>query len=131
MSSTNSGPPDGPGSSTTPTSESAGSPSATRTRRSSSPARTSRTPSKPCADITHTRQLDLVRHLTGGPALEILADAGYQGLGTQAGGRVVTPPQRKFRKNPPDWYEEIYERHRKAHSSRRTRVEHGIAHLKN
>ncbi|MFD8883811.1 transposase [Streptomyces erythrochromogenes] len=30
-----------------------------------------------------------------------------------------------------DWYEEIYARQRKAHSSRRIRVEHGIAHLRN
>lgn len=28
----------------------------------------------------------------------------------------------KFKKNAPDWYEEIYERQRKAHSSRRIRV---------
>ncbi|MFE3934736.1 transposase family protein [Streptomyces goshikiensis] len=84
-----------------------------------------------CADITHARELGLVKHLTGGPALEILADAGYQGLGAQTGGRVVTPPHRKFKKNPPEWYEEIYERQRKAHSSRRIRLEHGIAHLKN
>jgi hypothetical protein len=84
-----------------------------------------------CADITHARQLGLVRLLEGGPAVEILADAGYQGLGAQAGGRVVTPPHRKFQKNAPDWYEEMHERQRKAHSSRRIRVEHGIAHLKN
>ncbi|GAB7110255.1 hypothetical protein JCM4814A_85700 [Streptomyces phaeofaciens JCM 4814] len=63
--------------------------------------------------------------------MEILADAGYQGLGAQTGGSMVTPPHRKFKKNPPEWYEEIYERQRKAHSSRRIRVEHGIAHLKN
>jgi hypothetical protein len=44
---------------------------------------------------------------------------------------VVTPPHRKFKKNAPDWYEEIHQRQRKAHSSRRIRVEHGIAHLKN
>ncbi|MHA5055115.1 hypothetical protein [Streptomyces sp. SD15] len=56
-----------------------------------------------CADITHARQLGLVKLLTGGPAVEILADAGYQGLGAQTGGRVVTPPHRKFRKNAPDW----------------------------
>ncbi|WP_240803230.1 transposase family protein [Streptomyces sp. A1499] len=61
----------------------------------------------------------------------ILADAGYQGLGAQTGGRVLTPPHRKFKKNAPDWYEEMYERQRKAHSSRRIRVEHGIVHLKN
>ncbi|MFF3748692.1 transposase family protein [Streptomyces kronopolitis] len=84
-----------------------------------------------CADITHARQLGLVKLLADGPAVEILADAGYQGLGAQTGGRVVTPPHRKFKKNAPDWYEEIHERQRKAHSSRRIRVEHGIAHLKN
>ncbi|MEU8470154.1 transposase family protein [Streptomyces sp. NPDC029006] len=84
-----------------------------------------------CADITHARQLGLVRLLEGGPAAEILADAGYQGLGAQTGGRVVTPPHRKFKKNAPDWYEEMHERQRKAHSSRRIRIEHGIAHLKN
>ncbi|MFB7868157.1 transposase family protein, partial [Streptomyces sp. NPDC056069] len=84
-----------------------------------------------CADITQARQLGLVKLLAGGPVVEILADAGYQGLGAQTGGRVVTPPHRKFKKNAPDWYEEMYERQRKAHSSRRIRVEHGIAHLKN
>jgi hypothetical protein len=90
-------------------------------------------PTKPgsCADITQARQLGLVGLLADGPTVEILADAGYQGLGAQTGGRVVTPPHRKFKKNAPDWYEEMYERQRKAHSSRRIRVEHGIAHLKN
>ncbi|MFD4156475.1 hypothetical protein ACFWR4_27445 [Streptomyces hydrogenans] len=44
---------------------------------------------------------------------------------------VVTPPHRTFKKDAPDWYEEMYERQRKAHSSRRIRVERGIAHLKN
>ncbi|SEE23602.1 transposase [Streptomyces sp. TLI_105] len=90
-------------------------------------------PARPasCADITHARQSGLVKHLADGPFVEILADVGYQGLGAQTGGQVVTPPHRKFKKNPPDWYEEIYERQRKAHSSRRIRVEHGIAHLKN
>lgn len=43
----------------------------------------------------------------------------------------MTPPHRKFKKNAPAWYEEMHERQRKAHSSRRIRVEHGIAHLKN
>ncbi|MFE5826470.1 hypothetical protein ACFQ7B_32550 [Streptomyces erythrochromogenes] len=37
-----------------------------------------------------------------GSAVEILADAGYQGLGAQTGGRVVTPPHRKFKKDPPE-----------------------------
>ncbi|MET8115956.1 transposase family protein [Streptomyces prasinus] len=90
-------------------------------------------PIKPgsCADITHARQLGLVKLLAQGPAVEILADAGYQGLGAQTGGRVITPPHRKFKKNAPAWYEEMHERLRKAHFSRRIRVEHGIAHLKN
>jgi hypothetical protein len=90
-------------------------------------------PARPgsCADITHARQSGLVGLLAEGPAVEILADAGYQGLGAQTGGRVVTPPHRKFKKNAPQWYEEMYARQRTAHSSRRIRVEHGIAHLKN
>ncbi|MGW5625301.1 transposase family protein [Streptomyces olivaceus] len=90
-------------------------------------------PTRPgsCADITDARQLGLVKLLADGPAVEILADAGYQGLGAQTGGRVITPPHRKFKKNAPDWYEEMHERQRKAHSSRRIRVEHGTAHLKN
>ncbi|MFC8176870.1 transposase family protein [Streptomyces sp. NPDC057325] len=90
-------------------------------------------PTRPgsCADITHARQLGLVKLLVDGPAVEILTDAGYQGLGAQTSGRVVTPPHRRFRKNAPDRYEEMHERQRKAHSSHRIRVEHGIAHLKN
>lgn len=84
-----------------------------------------------CADITQARQLGLAQLLADGPFLEILADAGYQGMGAQTGGRVVTPPHRKFKKNAPAWYEERHEQQRKAHSSRRIRVEHGIAHLKN
>ncbi|MGA5417967.1 transposase family protein [Streptomyces pseudogriseolus] len=68
-------------------------------------------PTKPgrCADITHARQLGLVRLLADGPAMEILADAGYQGLGVQTGGRVITPTHRKFKKNAPNWYEEMYD----------------------
>ncbi|MET8809190.1 transposase family protein [Streptomyces sp. NPDC004546] len=90
-------------------------------------------PARPgsCADITQARQLGLVKLLSEGPFIEILADAGYQGLGAQTGGRVVTPPHRKFKKDAPAWFEEMHERQRKAHSSRRIRVEHGIAHLKN
>ena len=57
-------------------------------------------PTKPgsYADITHARQLGPVTLLADGPAMEILADAGYQGLGAQTGGRVITPPHRKFKK---------------------------------
>ncbi len=63
--------------------------------------------------------------------MEILADVGYQGLGAQTGGRVATPPHRRFRKNAPVRHEEMYERQRKARSPRCIRVAHGIAHLKN
>ncbi|MFH8991578.1 hypothetical protein [Streptomyces sp. NPDC017940] len=58
---------------------------------------------------------------------EILADADYQDLGAQSGGRVVPPPHRKFKQNAPDRYEELYERQHQAHPSRRIRVERGIA----
>ncbi|MFJ5835145.1 transposase family protein [Streptomyces sp. NPDC093089] len=84
-----------------------------------------------CADITHGRQSGLVKLLADGPAVEVLVDADYQGLGAQSGGRVVTPPHRKFKKDAPDRYEEMYGRWHTAHSSRRIRVEHGIVHLKN
>lgn len=69
--------------------------------------------------------------MANGPAVEVLADADCQGPGAQTGGRVVTPSHRKFMRNPPEWYEEMRERQRRAHSSRRIRVEHGIGHLKN
>ncbi|MGF0175930.1 transposase family protein [Streptomyces sp. Marseille-Q5077] len=49
-----------------------------------------------CADITQARQLGPVKLLADGPFMEILADAGCQGMGAQTGGRVVTPPHRKF-----------------------------------
>ncbi|MEU0302947.1 transposase family protein [Streptomyces sp. NPDC006175] len=90
-------------------------------------------PTKPgsCADITHARESGLDKLLADGPAVEILADVGYQGLGAQSGGRVVTPPHRKCKKNAPGWYEEMHERRRKAHSSRRIRVEHTFARMKN
>lgn len=53
-----------------------------------------------CADITHPRRLGLVKHLVAGPAVEILADAGYQALGAQTGGRVVTPPHPQVQEEP-------------------------------
>ncbi|MEU3342080.1 transposase family protein [Streptomyces sp. NPDC006668] len=67
------------------------------------------------ADITHARTSGLVR---AGP------------LRRPCGGdprRCRLPRARRA----PDWYEEIHERRRKAHSSRCIHVEHGIAHLKN
>ncbi|MER5386438.1 transposase family protein [Streptomyces sp. NPDC002688] len=81
--------------------------------------------------MTQARQLGLAHLLSDGSFMEMLADAGYQGMGAQTGGRVVTPLHRKFKKNAPVWYEERHKQQRKAHSSRRIRVEHSIAHLKN
>ncbi|MEV6365245.1 transposase family protein [Nocardia asteroides] len=82
------------------------------------------------ADITQARDSSLTGLLTGSGAL-VLADAGYQGLNAETGGAVITPPHRKFRRNPPAWYEQHHRAERQAHSRRRIRVEHGIAHLKN
>ncbi|MEU6388562.1 transposase family protein [Streptomyces sp. NPDC046939] len=84
-----------------------------------------------CPDITQVRDAGLVELLGQHRDLRILADAGYQGLGAQTGDQVITPPHRKFKKNAPTWREERFIQQRKAHSSRRIRVEHGIAHLKN
>ena len=39
-----------------------------------------------CADITHARKLGLVKLLADGPAVEILADAGYQGSAPRPAG---------------------------------------------
>ncbi|PRY37904.1 transposase [Umezawaea tangerina] len=83
------------------------------------------------ADITQARQSELVTLLKNTTGLRVLADAGYQVLGARTGGQVIALPYRKFRKNPSSWYEEIHTRQRKAHSLRRIRVEHGIAHVKN
>ncbi|MBA8931332.1 hypothetical protein BC739_008579 [Kutzneria viridogrisea] len=83
------------------------------------------------ADITQARDSGLPDLMLGARGVQILADAGYQGLGAQTRGAIVTPPHRKFRRNPPAWYEKHYSAQRKAHSSQRIRVEHGIGHLKN
>lgn len=83
------------------------------------------------ADITQARDAGLPALLEDTTGLRILADAGYQGLGAQTHGQVITPPHRKFRKNPPAWYEKTHREQCRQHSSQRIRVEHGIAHLKN
>ncbi|MDH3038916.1 hypothetical protein [Streptomyces sp. TRM75561] len=44
---------------------------------------------------------------------------------------MITPPHCTFKKNAPAWYEEMHKRQRKAQSSRRIGVVHGVAHLKN
>ncbi|WP_436502026.1 transposase family protein [Actinokineospora sp. HUAS TT18] len=52
------------------------------------------------ADITQARDSGLTGLLAEAHGVQVLADAGYQGLGLETRGAVVTPPH-KFRKNPP------------------------------
>lgn len=86
-----------------------------------------------CADITQVRQAGIVDLLAGTVHLQILADAGYQGLAAQTCGQVVTPPRKRRGKHLEhvQWLMAHHEQARFAHASRRIRVEHGIAHLKN
>jgi DDE superfamily endonuclease len=66
------------------------------------------------------------------PGVTLLADAGYQGLSAQTGGAVLTPrPARRRNQLPvPPALAAAHEAERRAHSSKRIRVEHGISHLK-
>ena len=67
------------------------------------------------------------------PGATLLADAGYQGLSTPTAGAVITPRPAR-RKNQIPVFPALaaaHEADRRAHSSRRIRVEHGISHLKN
>lgn len=85
-------------------------------------------------DITQARTaglLDLLPHTPLG--VQVLADAGYQGLGTDTGGVVITPkpkPQKRRTPLPPSVIA-AHDAARKRHSSQRIRVEHVIGHLKN
>jgi DDE superfamily endonuclease len=85
------------------------------------------------ADITQARQAGLVDLLGHHPTVELLADASYQGLGAQTLGAVITPRPRRRKARLPqlDRLEAAHAAERKHHASRRIRVEHGIAHLKN
>jgi hypothetical protein len=84
------------------------------------------------ADITQARQAALP---TGWPhrRVRILADAGYQGLGAQTRGQVLTPTLRHHKKAHESMpgIAELRQAQRREHARRRVRVEHGIAHLKN
>lgn len=86
-----------------------------------------------CADITQARSAGLVDLLADRIDLQILGDAGYQGLGAQTCGQILTPPFKRRGKNlaQVQWLMRHHEAARKRHSSRRIRVEHGIAHMKN
>jgi hypothetical protein len=85
------------------------------------------------ADITQARDAGLVDLLADTIDLQILTDAGYQGLAAQTYGQVVTPPRKRRGKHLEhlQWLMAHHEAARFAHSSARIPVEHGIAHLKN
>lgn len=85
------------------------------------------------ADITQARQAGVVDWLNHTTGVEILTDAGYQGLGHRTFGQVITPTPKHHKKrleNMPG-ITELRDAQRKAHAHRRVRVEHTIAHLKN
>jgi DDE superfamily endonuclease/Helix-turn-helix of DDE superfamily endonuclease len=84
-------------------------------------------------DLTQVRQAGLVELLALIPGVSLLADAGYQGLSTQTAGAVITPrPARRKNQLPvPPTLAAAHEAERRAHASKRIRVEHGISHLKN
>ncbi|WP_326743248.1 transposase family protein [Streptomyces sp. NBC_01768] len=85
------------------------------------------------ADITQAGDAGLVDLLADTIDLQILADAGYQGLAAQTHGQVVTPPRKRRDKilEHLQWLMAHHEAARFTHSSARIPVEHGIAHLKN
>ena len=89
-------------------------------------------------DLAQVRQSGLVELLEGRGRggtgdVEILADKGYQGLQRQTDFAVRTPMPTRARTRWPisDELAAVHDHARFAHSSARTAVEHGIAHLKN
>jgi hypothetical protein len=85
------------------------------------------------ADITQARQAGVVDWLDHTGGVEILTDAGYQGLGAQTAGQVITPTQKHHKKAVEHMpgIAELRAAQRKTHNQRRVRVEHGIGHVKN
>ncbi|SFT98640.1 DDE superfamily endonuclease [Geodermatophilus amargosae] len=84
-------------------------------------------------DSTQVRQAGLIELLALIPGVTLLADAGYQGLSTRTAGAVITPRPAR-RKNQIPVFSAVaaaHEAERRAHASKRIRVEHGISHLKN
>ncbi|WP_440099077.1 transposase family protein [Streptosporangium sp. H16] len=83
--------------------------------------------------MTQARQSGLLELLSDTWNVEILANAGYQGLSNQTRGQVVTPPRKRRGKYLDDvqFLMAYHDAARHAHAARRRPVEHGIAHLKN
>ncbi|WP_051796717.1 transposase family protein [Kibdelosporangium aridum] len=85
------------------------------------------------ADITQARQAGVTDWLDHTLGVEMLTDAGYQGLDAPTLGQVITPTpthQKKRLERMPG-IAELRDRQRKSHARRRVRVEHTIAHVKN
>ncbi|WP_243707593.1 transposase family protein [Micromonospora sp. KC606] len=85
-------------------------------------------------DLTQARTAGLVDLLLHAPlGVQVLADAGYQGLGADTAAAVITPrpTPRKHQKSLPPSVIAAHDAARKRHSSQRIRVEHVIGHLKN
>ncbi|WP_247663052.1 transposase [Micromonospora sp. U21] len=85
-------------------------------------------------DLTQARTAGLVDLLLHAPlGVQVLADAGYQGLGADTAGVVITPKPkpRKHQKSLPPSVTAAHDAARKRHSSQWIRVEHVIGHLKN
>jgi DDE superfamily endonuclease/Helix-turn-helix of DDE superfamily endonuclease len=84
-------------------------------------------------DLTQVRQAGLIELLALVPGVTLLADAGYQGLSAQTAGAVITPRPARRKNQIPVFpaVAAVHEAERRAHASKRIRVEHGISHLKN
>ncbi|MFI6244355.1 transposase family protein [Micromonospora sp. NPDC050795] len=85
-------------------------------------------------DLTRARSVGLVDLLLHAPlGVRVLADAGYQGLGTDTAGVVITPKPkaREHQKSLPPNVIAAHAAARKRHSSQRIHVEHVNGHLKN
>jgi hypothetical protein len=80
-------------------------------------------------DQTAVRTEGIAEQLRLYPNVRVLVDAGYRGLVNQFPGQVIGPPKRPTGTTPPENITE-FKQARKAQSSERISVEHGIAETK-
>ncbi|WP_307160868.1 transposase [Streptomyces rishiriensis] len=59
--------------------------------------------------------------------MEIFTDACYRAVRARSGGRVMTPPHRKFKKSAHTWYGERREFQAAVHPSRRIDIVQAVA----